>query len=145
VSDIYVSLETVRTEVVGLQQAYTEVVTLGGQGPQGGLFSIRAKSVAFADPLTLDWSDAETIDLTLTDNVSALTMTGASDGQRCTLRVKQGGTGSYTISLPPNVRMNDDIPALSLSTAVGKLDFVGFQYHGADAKYDLVATTKGAA
>jgi hypothetical protein len=62
--------------------------------------------------------------LTLTENCE-LTFPTAVAGQSFTLILKQGGSGSYTITWPDSVKW-DGGNAPTLSTAVGAIDVVGF-------------------
>lgn len=62
--------------------------------------------------------------LTLTTNCT-LTFPDATAGQSFTLIVKQGGSGSYTITWPDEVKW-DGGNAPTLSTAAGAIDVMGF-------------------
>ncbi len=62
--------------------------------------------------------------LTLTQNCT-LTFPTAVAGQSLTVVVKQGGSGSYTITWPSEVKWdNGNDP--TLSTAIGAIDVIGF-------------------
>lgn len=102
----------------------------------------RIGTYAYAANITVDWGKYDLVRITLDGNTT-LAFTGAVDGQNCQLEPKQGGTGSYTVTLPASVRYPSDIPSITLTTTVGKFDKLGFQYHGTDAKYDVVSLVKG--
>ncbi len=103
----------------------------------------RIVSQAFSATPTFDWSKADVIRMTLTANVTAVTMTGAVDGQNCTLELTQDATGSRTLASPSAFRFSADIPSLTLTTTASKMDRVGFQYNSVASKYDVVAIVKG--
>jgi hypothetical protein len=80
--------------------------------------------------------------VTLTGN-AALSFSGASDGQRLMVRLKQGGGGNNTITLPANVRFPADFSSVTLSIGIGKLDRIAFVYNLDDDKYDILGVNKG--
>lgn len=66
-----------------------------------------------------------------------------TNGQKIILRIRQGGSGSYTITWNAVYRFGTDITTPTLSTAVGKTDYVGFIYNSTDSKWDCVAVSRG--
>lgn len=79
---------------------------------------------------SIDWNDNQKQSITLTQN-ETLTFTDPTGGGsgNFTLRVIQGGTGSYTITWPASVKWGD-AGAPTLSTAVGKIDLISFYFDG---------------
>lgn len=103
----------------------------------------RIKTIEFADPLVLDWSDAETIFVQLTDDTT-VEHTNAMSGQRLNLVAQQDSTGSRLITWGSEVRFGTDIPSLTLTTDPDKQDKIGFVYNDDGAEfYDMVAVVKG--
>lgn len=102
----------------------------------------RIGTYAYAANITVDWGKYDLVRITLTGDTT-LAFTGAVDGQNCQLEIKQDGTGSRLATLPASVRWPTDIPAPTLTTTAGKMDKIGFQYHGTDSKYDGVSVVKG--
>lgn len=100
------------------------------------------KDVAYGASITADFSDCDVIRITLAGNPT-ITLTGAADGQKCILELKQDATGSRTVTWSANVRYGTDLPSITLSTAGGALDRVGLIYNAAAAKYDAVALQRG--
>lgn len=103
----------------------------------------RAQTVSFSATPSIDVSNGDPVDMTLTGNVTAATLTGGVDGQKITLRIRQDGTGGWTWAFDSSVRYGTDITSITLSTGAGKTDYIGLVYHASDAKYDVIAITKG--
>lgn len=99
---------------------------------------------AYAATVTVDLTNyayamAVAVNLTLTGNV-IFNITNGFDGQIIRLRLKQGGSGSYTFTAGANLRGSTDVPIPgTISTPVGSTDRFGFEWHGGDGKADLVA------
>lgn len=95
--------------------------------------------------VTVNWADASHTRISLTENITNLTLTGAYDGQRLILEVTQDGTGGRTITWPSSVRFGTDlalgsfVPSLSANTKT----YFGLIYNAVDAKYDAVSITRG--
>ena len=78
---------------------------------------------------TIDWRLGNKQKLTLTANCT-LTFTnpsGCTGG--LTLRIVQGGAGSYTVAWPSNTRWPEG-QAPTLTSGVGRVDIVGFYFDG---------------
>ncbi len=84
--------------------------------------------------VTIDWNAGNTQHCVLTGNVT-FTFSNGQSGGNYKLVLKQGGTGSYTITWPASVRWGSAV-APTLTTTVGKTDYVGFFYNGVDSTYD---------
>lgn len=100
------------------------------------------QTVTYSATPTIDWTATDISKLTLTGNAT-ITNSGAVDGQKLLLEVKQDGTGSRTISFTSEVRYGSDITSLTLSTAPNKLDRIGLIYNASASKYDVIAFVKG--
>ncbi len=60
-----------------------------------------------------------------------LSIIGAVPGTYGTIEIVQGGSGSYTLTLPSNSKVaNGGTGALTLSTIVGSIDIATFYYNG---------------
>lgn len=114
-------------------------VDLGSRGVQ--IAANRTVTVPYAATLTLNCATYDTFVITLAGNPT-ITLTGATDEQPVTLRLKQDATAGRTVTVT-NGRFSDDIPSLGLSTAANKTDRVGLRYNAADNKYDFVAVIRG--
>lgn len=107
------------------------------------IYHPRIKTIEFADPLVLDWSDAETIFVQLTADTT-VEHTNAVPGQRLILVVQQDSTGSRLITWGSEVRFGTDIPSVTLTTDPDKQDKIGFVYNDDGAEfYDVVSAVKG--
>lgn len=102
----------------------------------------RITSLAYAATLAPSFAAADIVRVTLAGNAT-ITPSGAKDGQRMILELKQDTTGGRTVTWGTNVRFGTDLPAITLSTAGGALDRVGLIYNAAAAKCDVVALQRG--
>ena len=60
-----------------------------------------------------------------------LIVAGAKPGSYGTIEIVQGGSGSYTLTLPSGSKVaNAGTGAITLSTAVGAIDVASFYYDG---------------
>lgn len=93
--------------------------------------------------VSIDWTAGHIATMTLeTVKDIAITFSGAAEGDKLTLRIKQGTTGGGTVSWPTSIRYGVDIAAITLSTAANKQDYVGLIYDGSTGKYDVVAVVR---
>ena len=101
--------------------------------------SLNANSAPVASPVgTLtdaatvawDFSTGDTKTVTLTAS-RALAITNPVAGTYGAIKVIQGGTGSYALTLPAGSKVvNGGAGAVALSTAVGSIDILTFFYDG---------------
>lgn len=70
--------------------------------------------------------------------------TNPTDGQKIEWQLRQDATGGRTLTLGSKFRLNSDIGAVVLSTAINKLDSLVAQYYLADDKWDVLGLVKGA-
>lgn len=95
----------------------------------------------YAASMSLDWTDKDEIQITLTGNLSLADMTGGVSGKRYVLTLIQDGTGGRTFTDASNdILYSDDIPSIVLSTAASEVDRFGFIFR---TKFDLVAEAMG--
>lgn len=79
---------------------------------------------------TLDWNDGQKQRVTLTGNITTLTLTAPSSGVgNFLLKIVQDATGSRTITWPASVRWPSGA-APNLSTTNGAIDIITFYYDG---------------
>lgn len=102
----------------------------------------RVQTVTYSSTPTINWASKDVSRITLTGNAT-ITNSGAVDGQKLLLELTQDGTGSRTVSFTSETRFGTDITSITLSTAAGKTDRIGFIYNSAATKYDVVAFVKG--
>lgn len=129
---------------VKLPPGTTFVYHTGSALVSAGLRPYRPAAVdlAYASVVTADFSAADVVRLTLAGN-AAITLAGAADGQKCLLEVTQDATGGRTLSFGSEVRLGTDLTVLTLSTAPGKTDRIGFIFDAASGTYDGVAIMRG--
>ncbi|MFA6290237.1 MAG: hypothetical protein WC637_00570 [Victivallales bacterium] len=96
-----------------------------------------------ADAVTIDWSKGSTAEITLDRATTAFTFSGAYNGQRCVLIIKQyAGPGAVTFGA--EVRAGTDLASPpTLTATTDKKDYLGYIYNGSDTKYDFVSLTQG--
>ena len=105
----------------------TEHTSTGTHGLATGLVTDVVNTVA-------DAGATETIPAPTVAGINYLTLTAACTlsfptavaGQSFTLVLKQGGSGSYTITWPASIVKWDGGVAPTLTTAVGAIDILGF-------------------
>ena len=120
-----------------------DILTITGNGNTkiAGNFYGRRYTLTYAATLNVDWNNGNTQSVVLTASVTTLNFSNGQDGGKYVLMIKQGGTGSYTIpAAPASVRWPEGTGP-TLTTTVGKTDYIGFIYNGVDSKYDAVAFT----
>lgn len=93
--------------------------------------------------ITIDASLGDYFTLVAAHTFTLANPTNPTNGKRIMLRVKQDGTGSRVMTLGTAFRLGTDILAVVLSTAIDKVDYLGFVYDSTDAKWDVVAFVKG--
>jgi hypothetical protein len=101
-------------------------------------------TLAGSGTITLDASAGARFKTTLTASSTMAAFSAPADGNTLILAVTQGGAGSYTLAFNANVRYTATVPSITLSTAVGKTDYIGFYYNAVDAKWDIIAFTPAA-
>jgi hypothetical protein len=104
------------------------------------LFNVQTPS--YSANATINWSLGNVARITLTGN-SVITNSGAVDGQKLLLELKQDGTGSRTVSFTSETRFGTDITSITLSSTPSKTDKIGLIYNATDLKYDVIAFVKG--
>lgn len=100
----------------------------------GSFFSELVSKGNCTGSVTIDWNAGNTQHCVLTGNVT-FTFSNGQSGGNYKLVLKQGGSGSYTVTWPGTVRWGGAV-APTLTTTVGKSDYVGFFYNGIDSTYD---------
>lgn len=128
---------------------YSWVVNKGGQwysvdssGDYRFLGKVIATVASSSGTLTLDGSVANVWDVTLTENVTTITMQNCIDGTSYVLRVKQHASSAKTVAVPASWRFGAAITAWVMTATVGKIDYVGLIYHAGDDKYDVLSVSQ---
>jgi hypothetical protein len=109
----------------------------------GAAKQLTAQAVAYAATIQYDLSTGDFFETTLTGNLTLGTPLNPVDGQRMLIRLRQDGVGGRTIAFGGVFRFGTDLPSVTLTTAINKTDYLGCVYHGADAKWDVIAFIKG--
>ncbi len=106
---------------------------------------LRSPVVALTDAATIavDATLGDIFDVTLAGNRTLGNPTGAVNGQKLLFRIKQDATGSRTLAYGTKYRFGTDLTSAVLSTAAGKIDRVGVEYHSTDDKFDVIALMRG--
>lgn len=93
--------------------------------------------------VTIDWALGSTAEITLASDETDFTFTGAYNGQRCILIIKQY-SGIGTVIFGSEVRAGTDLTSPPTITETdGKKDYLGYIYNGTDSKYDFVSLAQG--
>ena len=92
----------------------------------------------------VDASQGKVFDLTLTSSTLTVSApTNAVDGQEIVFRIKQGGSGSYTLAWNAIYDFGTTPGAVTLSTSVGKVDDIMFRYNASLTKWCAITVAKG--
>ncbi len=91
------------------------------------LFSPRLQTVTFGATITVDADQAETFFITLTDNITGITIKNADTGRKIKFIFLQGGAGSYTIAGWPATILLAGASFIP-TTNVGRYSTVSFEY-----------------
>jgi hypothetical protein len=99
---------------------------------------------ASADVINLDWSKGSHARINLDRPTTTINMTGAYNGQKCTLELVQDVVGGRAVAFGANVEPGSDftLPA-ALSIGANKVDFLGFFYSAGNSKYNYVSLSRG--
>lgn len=118
----------------------------GPTGPTGYTGPNNRTVTALTDAATIaiDASTGNIFTVTLAGNRTLGAPTGSPvDGQLMEVRVRQDATGSRTLAYNAIYRFSTDLPSPTLTTTAAKTDYLVFQYHSGDTKWDLIAINKG--
>ncbi|MCK9597682.1 MAG: hypothetical protein M0R06_01500 [Sphaerochaeta sp.] len=101
------------------------------------------QSLTCADNVTIDWSKGWTADITLDRATTTFAFSGATDGARLVLRIKQYA-GPGAVAFGAEVRAGTELSSPPDLTATADLtDILGYIYNGTATKYDFVSMIKG--
>lgn len=87
-----------------------------------------------AGAVTINWQSGYNATMTLTANLTSLTLSNPVDGQTYAIDFVQGGSGSYTVTWPSSVIWGA-AGAPTLSTTVGYYDHIVLTYNSTLSKY----------
>lgn len=115
--------------------------TLGVTGLLTYAASIMTES-ALTDAATIavDASLSNSYTVTLAGNRTLGSPTNAAAGRRFTVRIRQDATGSRTLAYNAIYRFPGGVTPV-LTTTAAKTDYLTFQYHSTDTKWDLVGSS----
>lgn len=89
-----------------------------------------------------NWALYDEIRLRLVGDVT-LVFQGAVDGQGCSLKLAQDGTGGRLVTMPANIRYSALITSYSVTESAGLADRLGFIYDSGDSRYEIVTNNYG--
>jgi hypothetical protein len=76
-------------------------------------------------------------------NISGFSITNPADGQRITLRIRQGASARLVTGLGANISFGTDILSYTATATANKTDYLGLVYNADNTIWNLVAVTKG--
>lgn len=103
----------------------------------GAIFNVGSDS----NTIAIDWDNGNTQQIEII-GTSTFTFTNEISGGKYTLAIKQGGAGSFTVFWPATVNWGD-AGEITLNTAVGKLDYIGFIFNDLESEFHALAQGKG--
>jgi hypothetical protein len=109
------------------------------------LISSNEVILTYSSAVTIDATAGDVFHVTLTGNITFNAPINAIAGKKVALRIKQGGSGSYTAMWNSIFRFSDDIPSPTLSLPIDASDYIGFIYNGVDESWDCVGLVQGVA
>lgn len=124
----------------------------GPQGPTGytgytgytGPNNRTVTALTDAATIAVDASTGNIFTVTLGGNRTLGNPTGSPvNGQLMEVRVRQDATGSRTLAYDTQYRFGTDVTSPTLTTTAAKTDYLLFQYHSGDTKWDCIAVAKG--
>lgn len=96
-----------------------------------------------ASTISVNANNGNRQSVTLGGNRTMGNPSNAVNGAQIVFRIKQDGTGSRTVTWSADFRFSTSLPSPTLSTAAGKVDYIGFEYNAADSKWDCLAQNLG--
>lgn len=120
----------------------TTIMSEMGQGAPGpaGTTNPQQFTATFAANTVIDWNQGDIAVLTLTGN-TVISMLGTR--KKCMLLLIQGAGGNHLATFDASVAFGSDIPSVTLSTAAGKVDYIGLAYNTVSSKFNLVGFSRG--
>jgi len=118
----------------------------GPTGPTGYTGPNNRTVTALTDAATIaiDASTGNIFTVTLGGNRTLGNPTGSPvNGQLMEVRVRQDATGSRTLAYDTQYRFGTDVTSPTLTTTAAKTDYLLFQFHSGDTKWDCIAVSKG--
>lgn len=121
--------------------------TINGTSFDGSANIVLTKrTTALTDAATIT-SNTDTTDIgtvTISGNRTLGAPSGTPvNGQQIQYRVKQDGTGGWTLSYNAIFRFSADLPQPTINSTASKTTYLGFQYNAADTTWDLLAVNGG--
>jgi hypothetical protein len=108
------------------------------------LLSKAVQAPASADTININWSLGGLARVVLDRPTTTINMSGAYDGQKCTLELVQDATGGRAVAFGSSVLAGTDFTLpVPLSAGAGKRDFLGFFYSAGNSKYNYVSLSRG--
>ena len=84
----------------------------------------------FSATPTFDCDEAESFDITLTANITGVTLKNAYKGRKVTIIFIQGGSGSYTVAWTTTVKLVGGAFTITTTASVGSA--ITLQYDGSN-------------
>jgi hypothetical protein len=108
------------------------------------LLSKAVQTPASADTVNINWSLGGLARVMLDRPTTTINMSGAYDGQKCTLELVQDATGGRAVAFGSSVLAGTDFTLpVPLSAGAGQRDFLGFFYSAGNSKYNYVSLSRG--
>lgn len=138
---------TAAAEKIGVVVMGTEVCNMGVASvnfsvPVVVAAALRGTYVTLVDGANIATNAAlgNNFTVTLTGSATMSAPTNPYDGQTITYRIVQGGAGSYTMTWNAVFDFTTTVPSPTLSTTVGKEDYLTFKYSSSAVKWRVMST-----
>jgi hypothetical protein len=107
------------------------------------LLGKNVQTTASADQISIDWSLGSVARVLLNRATTTFSFSGAYDGQKLVLELKQDATGSRQVAFGPETVAGTDFTFPVPLSGAGKRDFLGFFYSADSGKYHYVSLARG--
>lgn len=95
-----------------------------------------------AAEVTINWLLGQRVNITAAHDITFV-FSGAVSMDKLIVCITQPAAGGMTITWPASVRYGAEITEITISTEANSASYVGFIYHAAAGKYDVVANVSG--
>jgi len=102
-----------------------------------------ADSISNMGWVTFDARLSNVFRLTLVGNVTLHGPSNGEDCQRVIVILTQDGVGGRTLTLGTNISVGTDLATVTLSSAVGAIDYLGLMYNAVTGDWHVVSFIKG--
>jgi hypothetical protein len=121
----------------------TDYATAWTNTPTLNSLTLTPETITYGATMAVNAATSTKKHITLAGNGTISNPTNAVDGRVLIFRLRQDGTGTRVPVWDTKYRFRGDLATVTLSTAAGMIDRVGFEYDATDDRWDCVSFIKG--